>query len=140
MSDDVIIAFLLTWPTVASLVGGRGYPYGLLPQSNGQIASEMPAFTVATWENETSHSYTASERQDEIRYMPIRTQIDVYGESGLSVKLLSETIRDILDGFSGAMSNHTIGMCIKRGLFNISRSPETLLYHRMMDFELHVMN
>ena len=140
MTDDVIIAFLLSYPGIADMVVTRGYPYGRLPQNAGVITAEMPAFTVALWEIETTHSITAEKRRDEPRFYPVRTQIDIYGLTGRIVAILSQAIRDILDGYSGGMANHTVGAAWKRNVLNIEFNPETNLFHRMMDFRLDIMN
>jgi len=139
MNDDVLIHFLLSFPGVSALVSTRGYPYGRLPQkTDGQITAGMPAFTVNAI-SETSHHAIAPDGRPELSpFRPMRFQTDIYAESGADVYRLGEAIRNVLDGFSGMMSGVTIGGVWGRITTPIALLPETLLFHRTMDFEIHV--
>lgn len=140
MNDDVLIHFLLSFPGVANLVETRGYPYGRLPQkTDGQITAEMPAFTVASLSEGSHHAIDDSGRPALSCFRPMRFQTDLYGQNGGDVHRLSEAIRTALDGFTGRMSDHLVGGAWGRVTTPIGLIPETLLFHRTMDFEIHIM-
>lgn len=139
MNDDVLIHFLLSFPGVAALAATRGYPYGRLPQkTDGQITAGMPAFTV-NGISEVSHHAIASDGRPALScFRPMRFQVDLYAESGADTSRLSEAIRTALDGFSGLMSGVNIGGAWGKITTPIEFVPEIELFHRTMDFEIHV--
>lgn len=141
MNDDVLIAFLLSFPGVSSLVATRGYPYGRLPQKRtGGISADMPAFTVNSISDASHHTASTESGWPELDcYRPMRFQVDVYAADGVGVWRLSETIRNVLDGFTGKMSNVLIGGVWGRLMTPIEFLPDNLLFHRTMDFEIHTM-
>lgn len=134
MNDDVLIAFLLSFPGVSALVGTRGYPYGLLPQQ-----ATMPAFTVNSISEGSHHSIGNDGRPELDCFTPMRWQVDIYADDGAGVARLSKAIRAVLDGFTGTMSTVLIGGVWRRITTPIQRMPENELFHRSMDFEIHTM-
>lgn len=140
MNDGTLVEFLLAHPGVEAQVSERGYPYGLLPQKEDRVTSEMPAFTLFMWETKPPHSICAETRRDQASYFPMGAQIDIYADTGLAAFDLSATIGDILDGFSGGVSNHTVASIRKIRTMGIERLPSVLLYHRLLEFSLAVMN
>lgn len=139
MNDDVLIHFLLSVPGVSALVGARGYPYGRLPQkTDGQITADMPAFTVNSV-SENSHHVAGDDGRPALScFRTMRFQADLYGLTGMEVHQLSEAVRTALDGFTGMMSGVAIGGAWGRITTPIGLLPDVLLYHRTMDFEIHV--
>lgn len=140
MNDDVLIAFLLTSPGVANLVETRGYPYGELPQKTaGQMTANMPAFTVQSISEGSHHAIDSDGRPALSCFRPMRFQVNPYGTSGGDVYRLSEAIRAALDGFTGMMAGVQIGGVWGRITTPINFLPDIELFHRTMDFEIHVM-
>ena len=140
MTDDVLIAFLLSFSGISALVGERGYPYGLLPQSRtGEISADMPAFTVNSISEQSHHTASSDGRPELDCYTPMRFQIDIYANDGAGVVRLSRVIKQVLDGFTGVMSSVLVGGAWGRLTTPIERIPENLLFHRTMDFEIHAM-
>lgn len=142
MTDDVLIAFLLSFPGIAAEVATRGYPYGLLPQkADGQISAEMPAFTVNSISEQSHHSSSPDTGRPELDcFTPYRFQVDLYANDGATVARLSKLIRQTLDGFQGMMSQILVGGVWGRVTTPIERLPDPLLFHRSMDFEIHSMS
>ena len=139
MNDDVLIHFLLSYPGVSALVATRGYPYGRLPQKNdGQITAGMPAFTVNGISELSHHTIDTDGRPALSCFRPMRFQTDIYAESGADASRLSEAIRTVLDGYEGMMSGVTIGGVWGKVTTPIQFVPEIELFHRTMDFEIHV--
>lgn len=139
MNDDVLIHFLLSVPGVAALVGTRGYPYGQLPQkTTGEITAGMPAFTVSGISEGSHHSSNNDGRPTLSCFRPMRFQTDIYAESGLGASQLSEAIRTALDGFTGLMSGVGIGGAWGKVTTPIQFVPDIELFHRTMDFEIHI--
>lgn len=134
MTDDVLIAFLLSFPGVSALVSDRGYPYGLLPQTG-----TMPAFTVNSISEASHHSSGSDGRPELDCFTPMRFQVDVYDTTGAGVARLSAAIRIVLDGFTGVMSSISIGGAWRRVTTPIQRDPDNNLFHHSMDFEIHAM-
>lgn len=140
MTDDVLIAYLLTIPGVSALAGDRGYPYGILPQKqDGQISGEMPAFTVNSISENSHDSIGEDGRPAAGAFQPMRFQIDPYGTTGAEVARLSQVIKDALHAFTGVMASVPVGGAWHRLSTPIQRDPDNLLYHRSMDFEIHSM-
>lgn len=139
MNDDVLIHFLLSFPGVAALVDTRGYPYGRLPQkTEGQITAEMPAFTVNGLSEGSHHAIDSDGRPALSCFRPMRFQTDIYAESGADASRLSEAIRTALDGFTGLMAGVNIGGAWGKVTTPIQFVPEIELFHRTMDFEIHI--
>lgn len=68
----------------------------------------------------------------------MRFQTDIYAESGLGASQLSEAIRTALDGFTGLMSGVGIGGAWGKVTTPIQFVPDIELFHRTMDFEIHI--
>ena len=134
MTDDVLIAFLLSYPGISALVADRGYPYGLLPQT-----VTIPAFTVNSISEASHHSIGTNGRPELDCFTPMRFQVDIYADDGAGVARISAAIRAVLDGFTGVMSTVLIGGVWRRVTTPIQRNQENLLFHRSMDFEVHAM-
>jgi len=140
MNDDVLIAFLLSLPGVANLVGTRGYPYGRLPQKTaGQITADMPAFTVQSISEGSHHAIDTDGRPALSCFRPMRFQVDIYAQNGSDVWRVGEAVRAVLDGFTGAMAGVKIGGAWGRITTPIGFLSDVELFHRTMDFEIHIM-
>ena len=142
MTDDVLIAFLLSFPGVSSLIGARAFPYGVLPQkrTGGELSGDLPSITVNNLSEESHHSSNQETGRPETDcYTPMRFQIDIYAATGAEVARVDRAIRAVLDGFQGTMGATLIGGVWRRFVGPIERMPETLLFHRNVDFLIHVM-
>jgi hypothetical protein len=140
LNDETLIAFLLSFPGVNQLAGQRGYPYGLLPQkTTGQVTSTLPAFTVSGISEISHHAIGDGGRPETSCFRRWRYQVDVYAESGAAVARLSDAIRFAADGFTGKASSTIIGGVWLRLTTPIEREPETELYRRSLDFEIHTV-
>ena len=140
LTDGVLIAFLLGFPEVSTVVDTRAYPYGLLPQKrDGQISAEMPALTVNNISELSHHTADFGGRPVLSNYTPQRFQIDIYANDGAAVVRLGTAIRTALDGFTGQMGLETIGGAWRRVTTPVERIPDNLLFHRSMDYIIHTM-
>lgn len=140
MNDDVLIAFLLSFPGVREIVETRGYPYGLLPQkAGGQLSAGMPAFTVNSISESSHHTIGSNGRPELDCFTPMRFQVDIYANDGAAIVRLTRAIKQVLDGFTGVMSSVLVGGVWGRVMTPVERIPENLLFHRTMDFEIHAM-
>ena len=140
MNEEVLISFLLSFPGVANLVGTRAYPYGLLPQKNGQITSALPALVTSLISEQSHHSIDGDTGRPALSaFHPMRFQVDFYGQTGADVWRASDAVRDVLDGFTGTMGAWTIGGVFGRSATPITFLPETKLYRRTVDYEVHAM-
>lgn len=131
MTDDVIIAFLLQFPAIGGVA--KGYPYGRLPQKrDGQISAELPAFTVSLWDRESWHT-----NEDGLScWRPMRCQVDVWARTGKEVADLAESIRRLLDGYRGGMSDHSVGGVFGNTSLPTAFEPEVELYRRTLDYDI----
>lgn len=142
MTDDILIAFLLSYPGVSSLIGARAFPYGNLPQkrTGGELSGDLPSITVNNLSEESHHSSNPeSGRPETDCFTPMRFQIDIYAATGAEVANVDRAIRAVLDGFQGTMGATPIGGAWRRFVGPIERMPENLLFHRNVDFTIHVM-
>lgn len=140
MNDDVLVHFLLSQPGIAAEVGQRGYPYGLLPQKTaGQLTATLPALVVSGVSDISHHSAGESGRPELDCFRAMRFQVDVYGDSGADVARVSEQVRAALDGYAGMMSGVHVGGAWGRLATAVNRDPDTELFRRTLDFEIHVM-
>lgn len=140
MNEEVLIAFLLSYPGISALIGTRAYPYGLLPQKSGQITSHMPALVTSLISEQSHHSIDGETGRPALNaYHSMRFQVDIYGNSGADVWRVGDVIRDTIDGYSGTMGAWLVGGVFGRSATPVTFLPETKLYRRTMDYEIHAM-
>ena len=139
MNDDVLVAFLLSNPGIATLVATRGYPYGNLPQATaGQPSADMPAIVVSGVSDTSHHAAGDGGRPVLSGFRPMRWQVDVYAATGAEAYRLSEAVRVALDGYQGPMSGVYVGGAWGRLTTPVLIDTEVNLYRRTLDFEIHV--
>lgn len=130
MLEEDFSAFVIANAGVVAVMGSRFYPL-YLPQS--------PSYPAATYQRISAPRDYTSDGAD--GHVPVRMQIDVYGERYADARAGADALRLALSGYRGAMGSSTI-----RGIFLDTDRDLTeagldqagpRLYRASLDFIIH---
>lgn len=128
--ENTFAQYLLSRSSITDIVGQKIYSY-YLPQG-----TTYPAIVYRIVSG--THDHTLDSQSPALGIMRCRIQLDILSDKLDQVAVLSEAIRQELDGYSGSMSN---AYCIRSRLVNelgFVTAPEdgsdTWVYRRAVDY------